>query len=300
MPRKQRQGIIFFIGLGIGIVITILIIVLTNIGNSGVQDLNKEDITYPKKSNYSEGNYKKEDKEMDYGQKKKKAYNPFPFNPNTITKTQLVEFGLSEKQASNFVNYVRAGGKFKKTEDIKKLYCMSEDLYKAMSPYVRIPTQDKIETTKQDDNSTISTKTINKPFTAKPEIILDLNQADSLDLQILRGIGPSYGKRIYIYGQKLGGYVEISQLKEVYGMTDTLYNSIALYLKIDNPNPSKININTSTIKELSSHPYIDFYLAKAIIKLRIELGKYSSLEEIRQIHLLDEKNYEKLLPYLEL
>jgi DNA uptake protein ComE-like DNA-binding protein len=83
-------------------------------------------------------------------------------------------------------------------------------------------------------------------------------------------------------------------------MTDTLYNSIVPYLKIEKINPTKLNINTSTIKELSSHPYIDFYLAKAIIKFRIELNNYKSIDQLRQIHLLDQKTYEKLLPYLEL
>jgi len=300
MPKKQKQGIILFIGIGLGVVITILVIVLGNINNSGLEECNKEDITYSKNNNNSKQDKQDKYKERDYGSKTKMTYNPFPFNPNTITKTQLIEFGLSERQASNFVNYVRAGGRFKKKEDIKKLYCMSQELYKEMSPYVRIPNQKNSKATQEKDNNTNLNKHTNNPITIKAPIILDLNKSDSLDLQILRGIGPSYARRIYLYGQKLGGYVEIAQLKEVYGMTDTLYNSIVGHLKIDKANPEKININTSTIKELSAHPYIDFYLAKAIIKLRIELKNFSSLDQVRQIHLLDQKNYEKLLPYLEL
>ena len=168
-----------------------------------------------------------------------------------------------------------------------------------MSPYVRIP---KKEETISQSPTTKTEITISKSqiIPSKPLIILDLNEADSLDFQILKGIGPSYARRIYIYGKKLGGYVKIEQIKEVYGMTDTLYNSIVPYLKIEKINPTKLNINTSTIKELSSHPYIDFYLAKAIIKFRIELNNYKSIDQLRQIHLLDQKTYEKLLPYLEL
>jgi len=307
MPKKQKQGIIFSIGLAIGVVIAILIFIVVNLGNSNTTELDEKDIAYSESGNNSKDKSERDFKERDYPRKTKRTYNPSPFNPNTVTKTRLVEFGLSEKQASNFVNYVKAGGSFKKTEDLKKLYCMSEDLYNAISPYVEIPNQEKRDTRTQDlkpkntnqkpnsDNSNIS-----KPFATKPEIMLDLNQSDSLDLQILRGIGPSYGKRIYIYGQKLGGYTEISQLKEVYGMTDSLYNMISKHLKIEKANPRKLNINSATIKELSAHPYIDFYLAKAIIKLRIDLKNYTTIDQIRQIHLLDQKSYEKLIPYLEL
>ncbi len=300
MPKKQKQGIIFFIGIGLGVAIAIIVIIFSYFSNTGTAEFNESDILYSVNKDNSEGNNNKKYEERDYPSKTKRTYNPFPFNPNSITKTQLIEFGLSEKQASNIVNYVKAGGKFKETQDLKKLYCMTEDLYKAMSPYVRIPNQNNKDARKDNDNTSTSTNNIPKPFPTKPQIILDLNQSDSLDLQALRGIGPSFGKRIYVYGKKLGGYVEIVQLKEVYGMTDTLYNSIIQHLKIENTNPKKININSATIKELSSHPYIDFYLAKAIIKLRIELNNYKSLDQIRPIHILDQKSYEKLIPYLEL
>lgn len=307
MPRKQKQGIIFFIGIGFGVVIAILVIALTFFNNRGKEEFNENDIVYSQSKDSSKAYKKREFEERDYTKKEKRTYKPFPFNPNTITKTQLIEFGLSEKQASNVVNYVIAGGSFKKKEDLKKLYCMSEDLYNAISPYVQIPNQEKRDIITQDlkPNNTNQkpnsyNSNISKPFATKPEMMLDLNQSDSLDLQILRGIGPSYGKRIYIYGQKLGGYTDISQLKEVYGMTDSLYNMISKHLKIEKANPRKININTATIKELSAHPYIDFYLAKAIIKLRIELKSFKSLDQIRPIHLLDQKSYEKLIPYLEL
>ena len=98
----------------------------------------------------------------------------------------------------------------------------------------------------------------------------------------------------------MGGYVNLEQLKEVYGINDTLYQKIIPYLKLEKIEPKKININTATIKQLSSHPYIDFYLAKAIIKLRQEITIFKTLDQIRQVHLLNEKTYEKLLPYIEL
>ncbi|MBQ9312961.1 MAG: helix-hairpin-helix domain-containing protein [Bacteroidales bacterium] len=132
------------------------------------------------------------------------------------------------------------------------------------------------------------------------EVIIDLNTADTIALQMLRGIGPSYSKRIYKYGQKLGGYVDKNQLKEVYGMTDSLYNAIEKHIVIETKQVRKININTDNIKDLISHPYIDYYLAKEIILMRQKYGDYKNIEDIKKVHLMDETTFSKLTPYLDI
>jgi len=290
LSHKQKQGIFLLFGIGLGILATILIIFFLNKDNKLIT-LKKNEISSSKQSfnkTYYKNNYPNKNN------KSKNTFHPFTFNPNKATKEELIQFGLSEKQASNFVNYVKAGGYFHEKEDLKKLYCMSDYLYNRVSPYVMIPQSNEAEETPKPN------PTYRVSYPTKPNLIFDLNQADTLDLQSLRGIGPSYARRIYNYGKRLGGYINLEQLKEVYGMNDTLYKKIIPHLKLENIELKKININTSTIKQLSSHPYIDFYLAKAIIKLRQEINKYKTLEQLRQIHLLDEKTYKKLLPYLEL
>lgn len=292
LPHKQKQGIFLLLGIGLGILATIIILVFLN-KDTKLLTLKENEISH-KKETYNKHYYK--NNFTNYKSNNQKKYHPFTFNPNKVKKEELIKFGLTEKQASNLVNYVKAGGNFKKKEDLKRLYCMSDYLYNQVSPYVIIPQTNEIkspETTKS--NSTYKTSSF-----SKPNLIFDLNQADTLDLQALRGIGPSYARRIYNYGKRLGGYVNLEQLKEVYGMNDTLYQKIIPYLKLEKIEPKKININTATIKQLSSHPYIDFYLAKAIIKLRQEITIFKTLDQIRQVHLLDEKTYKKLLPYIEL
>lgn len=292
LPHKQKQGIFLLLGIGLGILATIIILVFLNKDNK-ILTLKENEISH-KKENYNKHYYK--NKFINYKSNNQKKYHPFKFNPNKVKKEELIKFGLTEKQASNLVNYVKAGGKFKKKEDLKKLYCMSDYLYNQVSPYVII-----LQTNEVKNQEAFQSNSTNKALLfSKPSLIFDLNQADTLDLQALRGIGPSYARRIYNYGKRLGGYISLEQLKEVYGMNDTLYQKIIPYLKLEKIELKKININTATIKELSSHPYIDFYLAKAIIKLRQEIKTYKTLDQIRQIHLLDEKNYQKLLPYLEL
>lgn len=288
LPHKQKQGIFLLLGIGLGILATIIILVFLN-KDTKLLTLKENEISHKNKT-YNKTYYK--NNFTNYKSKYHRKYYPFTFNPNKVKKEELIKFGFTEKQASNLVNYVKAGGNFKKKEDLKKLYCMSDYLYNQVSPYVIIPQTNEIKDQEASKSNSI--------YKAKPNLIFDLNKADTLDLQALRGIGPSYARRIYKYGKRLGGYVNLEQLKEVYGMNDTLYEKIIPYLKLEKIEPNKININTATIKQLSSHPYIDFYLAKAIIKLRQEITIFKTLDQIRQIHLLDEKTYQKLLPYIEL
>lgn len=285
--KKFKPGIFLLLGIGLGVLLILLIILFEN--RKAPVPVSEKDNNFTKTENIA---FKESKREIAYRQRYSCKFQPF--NPNNINKEQLISFGLSSKQASIFVNYVNAGGKFRTKQDLKKLYFMTEDLYNQMSPYI------VIEPSIQTNNTSYTNTNSNNKYISKPQPIFDLNKADTIDLQALRGIGPSYSRRIFKYGQKLGGYVRIEQLKEVYGMTDTLYTSIKPYLKINNPNPKKLNLNTSTIKELSSHPYIDFYLAKAILKLRSEQKSFKSIEEIKQIHLLDQETYNKLQPYLEL
>ncbi|MBP1646378.1 MAG: hypothetical protein H6Q16_1956 [Bacteroidetes bacterium] len=284
--KKFKPGVFLLLGIGLGVVLMLVLLLFEN-GKTPIPITDKEKNT--KKENVVFGENKTK-----FAIGERNTYKFQSFNPNNINKEQLMSFGLSPKQASIFVNYVNAGGRFKTKQDLKKLYFMTEDLYCQMSPYV------VIEPSTQTNNLSYSNTYSKNKYISKPQPIFDLNKADTIDLQALKGIGPSYSRRIFKYGQKLGGYVRIEQLKEVYGMTDTLYLSIKPYLKINNPNPKKLNLNTSTIKELSSHPYIDFYLAKAIVKLRFDLKSFKSIEEIKQIHLLDQETYNRLIPYLEL
>ena len=137
--------------------------------------------------------------------------------------------------------------------------------------------------------------------TSADDIILDLNSCDTLDLQMLRGIGPVYSRRICNYRNKLGGYVALNQLKEVYGMTDTLYKKIKPHFIVKNSEPyRKINVNSQNIKELASHPYIDWYLAKEIILFRNNHGEIKDINMLKAVHLMNDSLFEKLRPYMDI
>lgn len=134
----------------------------------------------------------------------------------------------------------------------------------------------------------------------KPTITLDLNNADTLDLQQLRGIGPAYARRICNYRTKLGGFYSKEQLREVYGMTEELYNRVAPHLTIDTTTLVKLNLNAATFKELNNHPYLDYHQVKAIMQYRQKCGKFNKKEDLLKVNLIDQETYNKINPYIML
>lgn len=135
-------------------------------------------------------------------------------------------------------------------------------------------------------------------------LIFELNSADTLDLQQLRGIGPVYASRIVRYREALGGFYNIEQLKEVYGFTPELYASVTPYLTLDSATSSttirKIHLNTATLNELKHHPYLDYYQAKAIVNYRRQGGTFTTINDLLKVTLIDEKTFHKLKPYLSI
>jgi DNA uptake protein ComE-like DNA-binding protein len=130
------------------------------------------------------------------------------------------------------------------------------------------------------------------------DVKVDLNSADTNELQKIPGIGPALARRIYKQRIKLGGFYEMEQLNEVYGVDSTRYAKCTPYFVIDRAKIIKININTAEVKELVKHPYLDLYMAKSIVVNRNKIGKYTSVEQIKKATLIYDELYKKLVPYL--
>lgn len=162
--------------------------------------------------------------------------------------------------------------------------------------------KDKFSTLEANEskNITIKEQTISQ-FPVRDSVYLDLNASDTLDLQEVRGVGKVRARNIYKYGQKLGGYISVEQLKEVYSIDSATFEQIKPHFYAGKTEIRKVNINSDDPKYLARHPYIDFALAKALIRFRKKYEKdFNSIEEIKQIHLMDEETYNKLRPYIKL
>ena len=138
-----------------------------------------------------------------------------------------------------------------------------------------------------------------KPEITKP-LLININQADSFEFRKLAGIGEKYSSRIVRYRNWLGGFHSKEQLLEVYGVDSTLLHTISPFIELGCDSLRIVNINKCSVKDLSSHPYISYKLAKLMVKYREHHGAYSSLEELKKIPLIDEQLFRKIAVYLEL
>jgi competence ComEA-like helix-hairpin-helix protein len=128
--------------------------------------------------------------------------------------------------------------------------------------------------------------------------VIELNSADTFELQRLRGIGPGFARRIVKYRERLGGYLNKSQVKEVWGMDTARYNRISPNLTVNPDSVHKIHLNIVTFKELLFHPYFPFELTKSIMLYRKDHKKFSTLEELMTIPGMHDTTFRKIIPYL--
>ena len=137
------------------------------------------------------------------------------------------------------------------------------------------------------------------PPPTKQPLKVELNNADTLTLQLLHGIGPAYARRIVSYRERLGGFTSTDQLLEVYGFTPELLAHILPYLQLDSSNINHININTIPLKKLSRHPYMEYYQARDIVRLRSLGTVFRSADDLRAVPSMTDSTLERLLPYID-
>ena len=212
------------------------------------------------------------------------------FDPNTLSTEGWLELGINQKTVETINKYLSKGGHFYKPEDLRKIWGMSAQKCEELIPFVKI--------IKQENSRGAKEFFIHKEKSVTKKSIFEINQADSLLILSLPGIGPALTHRILAYRQKLGGYFELNQLKEVWGLQDSVYHKIIESLKVDESLIQKININTIGIEQLKIHPYFGYKIGGIIINFRNQHGSFKSLEDIQKITLISEEIFNKIKHYL--
>jgi competence protein ComEA len=205
----------------------------------------------------------------------------FAFNPNNLPAAQWKQLGLSDRQISIIKNYEAKGGYFNRKEDVQKMYSLTADDYKRLEPYINIP------------NATVTES--NKLAAGQ---VVEINTADSAKLTRIHGIGPAFAARIVEYRTRLGGFLQKEQLKEVYGIDEEKYASIAGQVSVNSARISKIKINEVDFEGLRKFPYLTNKQTNAIIQYRLQHGNYHSITDMENIAILDALILRKIEPYI--
>jgi DNA uptake protein ComE-like DNA-binding protein len=233
----------------------------------------------------------------------KKQVMRFAFNPNSLSKDSLNLLGLPSKVVRNILKYRAKGGRFYKSEDLLKIYGLSEELYQQLAGLIRLPENENRFTEKvtasTDDRGTVQEHE-NRPAVARAKemvpLMIDINQATEEDWQKLRGIGPYFASRIVRFRMALGGFLSIDQVAETYHLPDSTFQAIRPHLKWS-PVQTKLPINQVDEERLAQHPYISRRLAKALVGYREQHGPFQSQESLKKVQALSAEEMERILPY---
>ena len=160
-----------------------------------------------------------------------------------------------------------------KDESLKTKECLSRQVTKSPSHQVKTKS---LNVSKSELNS-------QKLKANSPKLIVNLNSTDTTELKSLPGIGSFFARNIVEYREKLGGYVEINQLLEVYAFDSSRLETITPYINIDSISLRKINVNADDFKIILRHPYIEYEDVKKIVNHREKRGFIKNWEEYLKV-----------------
>ncbi len=295
LSKSEQRGVIFLVALIIIILIINLSLplIVSNISNSDNEINNPAITAFIKEQKLIRDSVEitalQNSGNMDYKIAKSRL-SPVIFNPNKYPVESWLKMGFTEKQIKTIKNYEAKGGKFRKKEDLKKIYSISEIEYNIIAPFILIPSPYKTKTGKQISKKLVTTKTDFKQ--------VNINSADSVQLLSSLGLSPWLVKRTLAYRRLLGGYNNVNQLKEVYGLSNNLFQSIKSYVNIDTSRIVKININEVTFKDLLRHPYFDYNTTKSLINTRTKIGSFSSVDQLIMVEGINDSLLIKVSDYL--
>lgn len=105
--------------------------------------------------------------------------------------------------------------------------------------------------------------------------------------------------RIVNFRDKLGGFLSMDQLLDVYSLSKLEDSLIRKNFQLKTiPKIKKININLADASELASLVYINNSLAQNIIEERLLREGFKSLEELKFVEQFPEDKLERIKLYL--
>lgn len=215
----------------------------------------------------------------------------YPFNPNFITDYKGYKLGLSVAEIDRLLVFRKSNRYVNSASEFQQVTQVSDSLLAAISPYFKFP--DWVTRKRSSGYS--------KKFYEKPKIVvIDINLATQEDLKKVYGIGDGLSERILKEKDKLGGFVSMEQMRDIWGLSDDVIEKLNESFRIGAlPAVKKIKVNDASVKELSQFPYFRYALAKQIVIFRSMNGKITCAEDLLKISGFPAEKIKIIALYLE-
>ena len=270
-----------------------------------------------------------------YSKEEGMVHELFPFDPNTASAEDFERLGLESWQARSIIRFREKGGIFSRPSDFARVYGITKRTYEVLLPFIQIADDykpaadfygkegygrsrrrytpyynnrrnydreerygrydlDNASSSEGKAEGKTDTKVYSYPHKLRANEHIEINGADTTLLMKIPGIGSYYASRIVRYRERLGGFASAQQLEEIDGLPE----STIAYIKIDNQQIRKLNLNKLTLNQLKKHPYLNFYQAKEICDYRRLKGPLHSIEDLKLLKDFPPDEIERLKPYI--
>ncbi len=216
---------------------------------------------------------------------------PFAFDPNTADSATLVRLGLPAVCVRSMLSYRRSGGTWRSAEHFRRLYGLTDDHYRTLLPYIRLSSSPP--SAPPSPSAAMASEYVPRPKYADGTV-LDLNAADTTELQAVPGIGSYYARRITAYRERLGGYVSVEQLLEIPQLPPELLN----WFEVRPTSIRLLPLNTADFSTLLRHPYLSEAQVKSLLTYRRTYGRVKSLAHLHSLPHFTEADLRRLSPYV--
>lgn len=207
----------------------------------------------------------------------------FPFNPNYISDQRGYFLGLSPAEIDRLHRFRSQGKWINTVREFQKVTQVDSQWLATYSAYFNFPSSQKVD-----------------PYEIKKVALprIDLNKATAQELQQISGIGEVLSKRILRYRNHLQGFSETNQLSEVYGLSPEVVDRVTARCSLITP-PffAKISLQKASLDALAKIPYLTYQEARAVIRLRTELGEIN-LSNLHSIKGFDSLKIKRITLYL--
>jgi DNA uptake protein ComE-like DNA-binding protein len=295
LTKKERNGIAWFL------IFTATILTLPKIlrylssnpnTTNDIVDLSKDTMSHLELAEYKKTDYWHKQTPKKYEKVAENNFNfngqLFEFDPNFTSEDSLKLLGFSEKSIQMILSSRSKGFTFFSVRDLERTYGMDGKFIDRVAPYFK----------RVKSNSYTTSNVLTYEQSKITIRRIELNNADSLDLEQLPKIGETLARRIINYRKRLGGYINKEQLVSDNILHDSIYQAVQSYIDVDTSAIKRININTANYRSMIKHPYFTPKMTTAIEKYRKQHGKFQYASDIRKIIAIKKEEGMKILPYI--
>ena len=221
-----------------------------------------------------------------------------PFDPNSADYRTLVESGVPRDVAVSIIRWREAGKVYRVKEDLALCYNMTDSLYFLLEPYIIIGKEYQFERKEYDTKESVQ---------QEPTIKITPFMLDTVGTKYLRAIGFTLreAELVIRYRDMIGGYRCFEEFEECYAVDSIMSERLRPYVifaprdtvahyreeRVEFP----IEINSADSATLCKVAGIGPKSASHIIFYRELLGGYHSVNQISELKVVTEENFQRIL-----